>query len=191
MHANFAWLNFLKLLSSKLDAGEFNGKTPYYIMFGPDVCGAEQRVHVILQHEGEGRLIKEAISFPTDELTHIYTLIIDQPKQKFQVLLDGGSVASGDLIDNWNGLSKEPRKIFDKSLAKPEDWNNQKIDNPNFVADPSVALFTDIGYVGFELWQLKSGSIFDNILITDDVKLAKERIAKYFKALHESPGLLI
>lgn len=32
----------------------------------------------------------------------------------------------------------------------------------------------EICILGFDLWQVKSGTIFGNILITDDMKLAKE-----------------
>eukprot|EP01000_Liburna_glaciale_P004883 NODE_4466_length_434_cov_1181.179221_g3507_i0.p1 GENE.NODE_4466_length_434_cov_1181.179221_g3507_i0~~NODE_4466_length_434_cov_1181.179221_g3507_i0.p1 ORF type:complete len:107 (+),score=63.42 NODE_4466_length_434_cov_1181.179221_g3507_i0:32-322(+) len=35
-------------------------------------------------------------------------------------------------------------------------------------------LFKDIGSVGFDLWQVKAGTIFDNIIITDDEAEAKE-----------------
>ncbi len=45
-----------------------------------------------------------------------------------------------------------------------------------------LGLFQDIGVVGLDLWQVKSGSIFDNILITDDISEAEDR-ADQFKAL--------
>jgi len=33
--------------------------------------------------------------------------------------------------------------------------------------------YTDIGAIGFDLWQVKSGTIFDNVLLTDDEKHAE------------------
>jgi calreticulin len=53
-------------------------------------------------------------------------------------------------------------------------WVHPKIDNPEFVADSDLYLFKDLGSVGFDLWQVKSGTIFDNILITDDADHAKQ-----------------
>jgi len=47
------------------------------------------------------------------------------------------------------------------------------IDNPDYQPDPNLAVYDDIGAVGFDLWQVKSGSIFDNIIITDSVDEAK------------------
>ncbi len=46
------------------------------------------------------------------------------------------------------------------------------IDNPDFVDDKEVYLLPPLKFVGFELWQVKSGTIFDNILVTDDVEYA-------------------
>ena len=34
--------------------------------------------------------------------------------------------------------------------------------------------FDDLRYVGFELWQVKSGTIFDNVLVTDDPAYAEK-----------------
>lgn len=36
-----------------------------------------------------------------------------------------------------------------------------------------VATYDDIEYVGFELWTVNHGTIFDNIHISDDVEAAK------------------
>ncbi|MQM13058.1 hypothetical protein Taro_045980 [Colocasia esculenta] len=62
-------------------------------------------------------------------------------------------------------------------------WRAPMIDNPDFKDDPEIYVFPDLKYVGIELWQVKSGSIFDNILVTDDpeyaVKLAEETWGKH------------
>lgn len=48
------------------------------------------------------------------------------------------------------------------------------IDNPEYKHDDKLYLFKDLKYVGFELWQVKAGSIFDNIIITDSLKEAEQ-----------------
>jgi len=53
-------------------------------------------------------------------------------------------------------------------------WVAPDIDNPDFKDDPELYLQKDIKYVGFELWQVKAGSIFDNIIVTDDFATAKK-----------------
>lgn len=52
-------------------------------------------------------------------------------------------------------------------------WVADDIDNPAFKSDPTLYNFKDSKYVGFELWQVKAGSIFDNIMVSDDLAAAK------------------
>ncbi|KAK8545958.1 hypothetical protein V6N12_026765 [Hibiscus sabdariffa] len=53
-------------------------------------------------------------------------------------------------------------------------WKAPKIDNPEFKDDPDLYVYPNLKYVGIELWQVKSGTMFDNILVTDDVEYAKK-----------------
>uniref|UniRef100_V9KA51 Calreticulin n=1 Tax=Callorhinchus milii TaxID=7868 RepID=V9KA51_CALMI len=52
-------------------------------------------------------------------------------------------------------------------------WVHPEIDNPAYVADMNIYSFKSIGVLGLDLWQVKSGTIFDNFLITDDEKYAE------------------
>nr|ANC68269.1 calreticulin 1 [Dendrobium officinale] len=56
-------------------------------------------------------------------------------------------------------------------------WKAPLIDNPDFEDDADIYVFPDLKYVGIELWQVKSGTLFDNVLITDDPEYAK-RVAE-------------
>lgn len=51
-------------------------------------------------------------------------------------------------------------------------WEAPDIDNPDYKPDDTLYVHKDLKYVAFELWQVKSGSIFDNILVTDDFEAA-------------------
>ncbi|XP_003743036.1 calreticulin [Galendromus occidentalis] len=53
-------------------------------------------------------------------------------------------------------------------------WIHPEIENPEYQPDDEIYLQKEICHVGFDLWQVKSGSIFDNILITDDADYARE-----------------
>jgi len=77
------------------------------------------------------------------------------------------------MIDNseYKGVWK-PKQI-DNPLYKGA-WVHPEIDNPEYSEDPNLYLYKDIAAVGFDLWQVKSGSIFDNILVTDDEKAAED-----------------
>ncbi|XP_060183975.1 calreticulin-3-like [Lycium barbarum] len=59
-------------------------------------------------------------------------------------------------------------------------WKIPWIDNPEFEDDPDLYVLKPIKYVGIEVWQVKAGSIFDNILIGDEPDYAKEVIQEVF-----------
>merc|ERR1711861_110015 len=49
----------------------------------------------------------------------------------------------------------------------------KKIANPAYVDDTSIGQYGSFSWVGIDVWQVKAGTIFDNLLITDDVEAAK------------------
>merc|ERR1711979_141715 len=63
-------------------------------------------------------------------------------------------------------------------------WEAKKIANPEYVDDDSVYKYSDFGFLGFDLWQVKGGTIFDNIILTDDIAEA-DAFAKTWKELLE------
>jgi len=84
------------------------------------------------------------------------------------------------LIDNpeYKGEWKAP-KI--KNPAYQGEWVHPKIANPDYKEDPEIYAFESNKFIGIEIWQVKSGTIFDNILVTDDVDVAKEWAEKTIK----------
>merc|ERR1712224_670478 len=74
-----------------------------------------------------------------------------------------------------------------KRISNPEYkgfWEAKKIANPEYVDDDNLYAFEDFGFIGFDLWQVKGGTIFDNVIITDDKSEADE-FAKKWKAVNE------
>lgn len=210
-------------------------------MFGPDICGTStKRVHVIFNYKGQNLLIKKEITAPTDQLTHVFTLIV-RADNTYEVLIDGERKEGGRLEDDWDFLAPKtikdpsvskpatwideplmddptdvkpadfdstPKTIDDPEAEKPEDWDDEadgeweapqienpsfkgewkakripnpeytgkwvhpEIANPEYVEDAAIGQFENIGAVGFELWQVKAGTIFDNIILTDSVEEA-------------------
>jgi len=66
----------------------------------------------------------------------------------------------------------KPKKIDNPNYKGP--WIHPEIDNPDYKEDSNLYRYENIGAVGFDLWQVKSGTIFDNILITDSEEYAEE-----------------
>jgi len=77
-------------------------------------------------------------------------------------------------IDNPAYKGEWHPKMIENPAYKGE-WVHPLIPNPDFKEDPNLYLYEDNAFVGFELWQVKAGSIFDNILITDSVETASTR----------------
>merc|ERR1712062_111936 len=63
-------------------------------------------------------------------------------------------------------------------------WEAKKIANPEYEDDDAVYKFDDFGFIGFDLWQVKGGTIFDNVIVTDD-KAEADAFAKKWKDLSE------
>jgi calreticulin len=63
-------------------------------------------------------------------------------------------------------------------------WEAKKIANPEYEDDDALYKYADFGFIGFDLWQVKGGTIFDNVIITDDVAEA-DGFVKKWKELSE------
>jgi len=63
-------------------------------------------------------------------------------------------------------------------------WEAKKIDNPEYEDDNEVYKFAEFGFIGFDLWQVKGGAIFDNVIVCDD-KAEADAFAAKWKALSE------
>jgi len=244
---------YIKVAGSDLDQSKFGGDSPYHIMFGPDICGySTKKVHVIFHYppKKDNILIKKEITAETDQLTHVYTLIV-HPDQTYEVRVDGDKKQSGSLLEDWDFLAAKtikdpaqskpadwvdestiddptdkkpeghddvPKQIPDPEAEKPEDWDDEadgkweaplisnpeykgewkakkipnpaykgvwvhpEIANPEYHEDENIYRYTDIGSVGVDVWQVKSGTIFDNIFISDSVAEAEAFLAETYTA---------
>lgn len=209
-------------MSADIDPSEFSGQTPYKIMFGPDVCGSTRRVHLILERDGQGRMLKKQVDFINDDLTHMYTASISQPSQTYRIHIDGKLVAEGNIADDFEDIGVEPSMIPDPKAAKPADWvdeatipdpedkkpedwdeneewsprviDNPKykgewtaplVPNPDYKKDPTLAVYKNLGHIGFDLWQVNAGTIFDNILVTDSIAEAQKAFDTLFAAFKD------
>lgn len=76
------------------------------------------------------------------------------------------------MIDNPEYKGEWSPKQIDNPDYKGV-WQHPEIDNPDYQGDDKLYLRKEICTIGFDLWQVKSGTIFDNILITDDIEEAK------------------
>lgn len=120
---------YLKLLkeNAALHAEEFSNASPYVIMFGPDRCGATNKVHFIFKHKNpktgeyeEKHLMSPPFVRMTKQST-LYTLIV-KPDQTYSILIDGKESKSGSLFEDFAPAVNPPKEIDDKDDKKPADW---------------------------------------------------------------------
>jgi calreticulin len=95
--------------------------------------------------------------------------------------LDGEWEAPQIPNPEYKGEWRAP--LIDNPAYKGE-WVHPLIDNPEYFDDPNIYAY-EHGFVGIEIWQVKSGTVFDNILVTDSVDEARAFADGYFKTLQE------
>ncbi|XP_053599766.1 calnexin isoform X2 [Plodia interpunctella] len=135
---------YLKLLSrgtnTKSDLQKFHDQTAYTIMFGPDKCGNDNKLHFIFRHKNpkNGSIEEKHSKKPSQRLDdiykdkepHLYTLIV-RPDNTFSILVDNKEVNSGSLLEDFTPPVNPPEEIDDPNDKKPEDWDErEKIVDP-------------------------------------------------------------
>jgi len=122
------------------------------------------------------------IADPTDKKPEGWD---DVPKE----IKDPEAVKPSDWDDELDGVWEAPTipnpeykgewraRQIDNPAYKGE-WVHPKIANPDFADDDNLYLYENNGAVGFELWQVKSGSTFSHILVTDDQAEADKQVKK-------------
>lgn len=131
---------YMKLLQENkaLHAEEFSNASPYIIMFGPDKCGATNKVHFIFRHknpktgEYEEKHLKTPPMARIVKTTTLYTLIV-KADQTFEILIDGTSAKTGSLLEDFSPSVNPEKEIDDAKDTKPEDWVDQAR-----IADPEA-----------------------------------------------------
>ncbi|TRM61557.1 Calreticulin family-domain-containing protein [Schizophyllum amplum] len=131
---------YIKLLEDGFQTSgkEFDDKTPWTIMFGPDMTCPGTKIHFIFRHknpitgEFEEKHLKTPPKPSIEKLTNLYTLILN-PDNTYEVLFNGESKSSGSLLEDFNPAVMPPAEIDDAEDVKPEDWVDAKK-----IADPEA-----------------------------------------------------
>lgn len=88
------------------------------------------------------------------------------------------------MIDNPAYKGPWKPKMIDNPAYKGE-WKHPMIPNPDYVEDKNLHVrCKDCTTIGFELWQVTAGTLFDDIIVTDSFEEAKAYAdATYFKKI--------
>merc|ERR1712224_1052405 len=149
-------------------------------------------------------LAPKEISDPDDKKPSDWVdeAMIDDPEDKKpddwveeKRIVDPEAKKPDDWDDEEDGEWEAPMKDNDaykgdwyaKRISNPEYkgiWEAKKIANPEYEDDDKLYSLADFSFIGFDLWQVKGGTIFDNVIITDD-KAEADEFAKKWKATSE------
>ncbi|XP_075661406.1 calnexin homolog [Castanea sativa] len=136
-----AYLKYLRPQDAGWKAKEFDNESPYTIMFGPDKCGATNKVHFILKHKNpkNGKYVEHHLKFPpsvpSDKLSHVYTAIL-KPNNDVRILIDGEEKKKANFLsaEDFEPPLIPAKTIPDPDDKKPEDWDERaQIPDPNAV----------------------------------------------------------
>lgn len=116
----------------------WNDEDEYVIMFGPDKCGATDKVHLIIRYENKiSKKVQEKhlVNPPAirqDLLTHLYTVVIRRDNT-YEILIDQESHKTGSLLTDFEPPLLPTKEIDDPEDSKPDTWVDDAMIN-----DPEV-----------------------------------------------------
>ncbi|KAK7399302.1 hypothetical protein VNO78_10483 [Psophocarpus tetragonolobus] len=136
-----AYLKYLRPQEAGWKPKEFDNESPYSIMFGPDKCGATNKVHFIFKHKNpkSGEYVEHHLkyppSLPSDKLSHVYTAVLKSDNE-LQILIDGEQKKKANFLsaEDFEPPLIPSKTIPDPDDKKPEDWDErEKIPDPSAV----------------------------------------------------------
>lgn len=122
-----AYIKLLRSDGNELSTESFGDTTPYTIMFGPDRCGPDNKLHFIFHHRNPktGKYEEKQLKIPphakVSKVSALYTLIVN-PDNTFDIQVDQESVLKGNLLEDFTPPVNPPKEIDDPTDKKPASW---------------------------------------------------------------------
>jgi len=113
---------YIKLLGEKYNQTTFGGDTPFLIMFGPDICGNDNKIRFILDRNETSYSWKKYYKAPNDKSTPLLYFGFAS-NEIYEVYIDAKLLEKGVVSEDWGWII--PKEIADPNDKKPEvkPWN--------------------------------------------------------------------
>lgn len=133
---------YVKILTAPFIPEQFNSDSSYEVMFGPDMCGSQNKIHLIINrcNPKTGECEQKHLAYPpmakTGQLTNLYTLIL-HPRGAFEIRVNGQVAKYANILDKPHLISPPldpPIMIEDPNDVMPVGWDAE----PEYIEDPDV-----------------------------------------------------
>lgn len=144
---------YIKLLGGEHDAKKFNDDSDFQVRFGPDICGAQNKVDLALKKTVDSKTVVSVLSESPlarkNPLSNLYTLII-RPNRDVEIRINGQVAKAGNLYESKDFMKPSlevSEYIPDVTAEKPDDWDDRE-----YVLDESVSKPADWDETFGSMW---------------------------------------
>ncbi|KAK2962182.1 putative Calnexin like protein [Blattamonas nauphoetae] len=114
---------YIKLLPEVITQENFTSSDPYYVLFGPDICGRlNNKLRFVIQKGQKTYPCKQEMNCSDGSDTHLYTLFIHFTNFTYDVHIDDERKYWGKLWEHFDFM--EPPMIPDPDATQPDDWES-------------------------------------------------------------------
>ena len=187
---------YIKLLEAPVDTTSFDNESPYVLMFGPDRCGATDKVHFIVRQKNEKNGIwhehhlRDAPKARLDQTPHLYKAVINAD-DTFAIYIDDEEAFSGSLMASLNPPLTPDKEIDDPDDSKPSDrveaakvdnWVPRKIPNAEYLEPKNPAKnLKPVGALAVDVWTTNGGIAYDAFYVGGSEVEAETAAASYYE----------
>eukprot|EP00941_MAST-03F_sp_MAST-3F-sp1_P002724 g2724.t1 len=175
---------YIKLLGKGFDQESFGGDTPYEIIRLEFL--KPEKIKDPEAKKPDDWVEEEFLPDPNDTKPDDYEDVPEKiPDPEAEKPVDWDDEDDGEweppMIENPDFLGEWIPKMI-KNPAYKGRWVHPMIPNPEFVPDDKLYhRCKECTGIGFELWQVKAGSIFDDIIVSDSLEEVEEFFNETYK----------
>lgn len=124
--------SYIKLLAAPSGPNQFSDVSPFEIMFGPDICGSDNKVAFVVKKHVVNSTVESTLRTPpmarANFITNLYTLVV-YPNNDMEIRINGEVAKAGNMINTPHFMVPPlsiPEYIPDPDASRPDDWDDRR-----------------------------------------------------------------